>query len=58
LLPLDLAKVIARLPNILARLEALDAEGDFLADDDRSRPHQVDDFRSRFAAEIRRAVKC
>jgi hypothetical protein len=53
LLPLDLAKVIARLPRLLARLAALDHDGDYRADNDRSRPRQVDNFRSRFASEIR-----
>lgn len=56
LLPLDLADAIARLPRILARLAAIDAEGDCLSEKDRSRPHQVDDFRSRFAAPTRIAV--
>lgn len=56
LMPLDLAQVIKRFPRILARLAALDAEGDHLADDDRSRPRQLDDFRSRFAARVRKAA--
>ena len=56
LLPLDLADAIARLPRILARLASIDAEGGWLSEKDRSRPHQVDDFRSRFVAPIRIAV--
>jgi hypothetical protein len=55
-MPLDLADVIARFPRILTRLSTIDAEGDYLAHDDRSRPHQLDDFRSRFAARIRKAA--
>ena len=57
LMPLDLADLIARFPRILSRLSELDAEGDFLADHDRSRPHQVDDFRSRFASRVKRVSK-
>ncbi len=49
LLPLDLANVISRLPLIITRLHALDAQKR-RAPNDRSRPHQVDDFRSRFAS--------
>jgi len=56
LMPLELADVIKRFPQILARLVALDTEGDHLADDDRSRPHQVDDFRSRLVARLKRAA--
>ena len=52
LMPLDLANVIRRFPRILARLAALDPEGDFLADNDRSRPRQLELFRSRFASRI------
>jgi hypothetical protein len=53
LLPLDLPRALARLPAILARLDALDADGDYRHERDRSKPHQVDDFRSRFAPRIR-----
>lgn len=56
LMPLDLAALFQRFPRILARLAALDAEGDHLADEDRSRPHQLDDFRSRFASRVRKAA--
>lgn len=56
LLPLDLTNAIARLPRILARLAAIDAEGERRNQKDRSRPHQVDDFRSRFATSIRKAA--
>jgi hypothetical protein len=55
LMPLDLADVIKRFPRILARLDALDAEGHYLADDDRSRPRQLDEFRSRFSSSVRKA---
>jgi hypothetical protein len=53
LLPLDLAHAIALLPRMLARLHTLDSAGEYRAERDRSRPHQVDDFRSRFASSIR-----
>jgi hypothetical protein len=56
LMPLDLAALCQRFPKILARLAMLDAEGHQLADEDRSRPRQVDDFRSRFASSIRKAA--
>jgi hypothetical protein len=56
LMPLDLADIIARFPHILSRLSAIDTEGDYLADDDRSRPRQLDDFRSRFASRVRKAA--
>lgn len=56
LLPLELADVVKRLPRILARLAAIDAEGDGRAGDDRARPHQVEDFRSRYARRVRRAA--
>lgn len=52
LLPLDLAALIERLPWILERLAALDREADGRARDDRSRPRQVDDFRSRYEGEL------
>jgi len=55
-MPLDLADIIARFPHILSRLSAIDTEGDYLADDDRSRPRQLDDFRSRFASRVRKAA--
>lgn len=54
--PLELADVIKQLPDIILRLEALDARGDALAASDRSRPHQVDDFRSRFVAAKQKAA--
>jgi len=56
LLPLDLAEVIVSLPHILMRLAAIDGEDEHLEDDDRSRPRQVDDFRSRFSSHVRRAA--
>ena len=46
LLPLDLAAAIARLPAMLVRLAALDADGKYRSDADRSKPRQVDDFRA------------
>jgi hypothetical protein len=55
LLPLDLANVIFHLPHIITRLHVLDAQKRRAADD-RSRPHQVDDFRSRFALPAKRAA--
>lgn len=55
LLPLELPDVIARLPHLIQRLAALDAAADDLSDDDRSRPRQVDIFRSRFPSHIARA---
>jgi hypothetical protein len=51
-LPLDFADLIDRLPNILKRLAKLDAKGNNPAKGDRSRPHQVSDFRSRFTSSI------
>jgi hypothetical protein len=48
LLPLDLPDVISRLPSIVARLAALDVRRKRNPDHDRSQPHQVNDFRSRF----------
>jgi hypothetical protein len=53
LLPLDLPRALALLPDILARLDALDAIGKYRNPYDRSKPSQVDDFRSRFASRIR-----
>jgi hypothetical protein len=55
-MPLELATVIARFPQILARLAALDEEGDHVALDDRSRPHQLELFRSRYASRVRKAT--
>jgi hypothetical protein len=54
LLPLELRDVIARLPSLIERLAALDADGNCRAQNDRSRPHQVADFRSCFAARLAR----
>lgn len=48
LLPLDLNHALARLPAIVTRLAKLGSENRRCADNDRSRPHQVDDFRARF----------
>lgn len=45
-LPLDLAAAIDRLPAMLVRLDALDADGKYRSSDDRSKPRQVDDFRA------------
>jgi hypothetical protein len=56
LMPLELANLVARFPRILARLSALDEEGDHLAAGDRSRPRQLDLFRSRFASRVRKAA--
>lgn len=56
LLPLDLATLIDRLPRVLARLDAIDAALDNRADDDRSRPRQVERFRSRYGSQIRTAA--
>lgn len=56
LLPLDLTRVIACLPNLIARLAALGSDNRHTPDGDRSRPHQVDDFRSRLAALARKAA--
>lgn len=53
LLPLSLADVIKRLPNVLDRFAAMQNEGDDVADDDRSRPRQLDDFRSRHASLVK-----
>jgi hypothetical protein len=47
-----LADVIKRLPDILTRLATMYEEGDDVAADDRSRPRQVENFRSRFASRI------
>jgi hypothetical protein len=52
LLPLDLSDLLGRLPHIIARLAALDAERGRRAPDDRSRPRQIDDFRSRYASHL------
>jgi len=56
LMPLDLANVIQRFPRILARLAALDLEGDCVADNDRSRPRQLELFRSRFSSHVSRTA--
>jgi|HubBroStandDraft_1064217.scaffolds.fasta_scaffold351781_2 hypothetical protein len=56
LMPLDLAAVLKRFPRILARLAALDPEGDDRSDDDRSRPRQLEHFRSRFAPCVSKAA--
>lgn len=56
LLPLELAELIARLPRLVVRLARLDADGGALADHDRSRPRQLDDFRSRFASHLAKAA--
>jgi hypothetical protein len=55
-MPLDLAAVLKRFPRLLARLATLDPEGDDRSDDDRSRPRQVDHFRSQFASCVRKAA--
>lgn len=49
LLPLDLNEIADRLPNIMHRLDALDAMGTSRADKDRSRPRKVEGFRQRYA---------
>jgi hypothetical protein len=54
--PLDLAELIVRLPKLLARFARLDADGEYRADEDRSRPLQVDDFRSRFEPHVAKAA--
>jgi hypothetical protein len=56
LLPLELPDVISRLPSIVGRLAALDARNKPNPDHDRSRPRQVDDFRSRFIARAKAAA--
>lgn len=53
LLPLSLAELIAHLPGILKRLAALDAGSDARRQEDRSRPRQVERFRSRFEPQLR-----
>jgi hypothetical protein len=57
LLPLELAALVKRLPDLIARLTALDAEGDARARDDRSRPRQVDAFRLSYAPRIRQVAR-
>jgi hypothetical protein len=57
LLPLELAAVVKHLPHLLARLAALDAVGSDRSTADRSRPRQIDSFRSRYAPCIRRAAR-
>ena len=52
LLPLDLSQLLARLPHLIARLVALDAEGERRSPEDRSRPRQIDDFRMRYASHL------
>jgi hypothetical protein len=54
--PFDLAEPISCLPNILIRFARLDADGNYLSATDRSRPHQIADFRSRFSASIQHAA--
>jgi hypothetical protein len=56
LLPLELAELVARLPHLIARITALDAEGEHRAPNDRSRPRQVNAFRASYASRIRRAA--
>jgi hypothetical protein len=53
LLPLDLARLIARLPHLLVRL---DVRRKPTGDDDRSRPRQLDDFRSQFRSRLSEAA--
>jgi hypothetical protein len=53
LLPLNVHNIAAHLPNLLTRIAAMD--GKRRAQRDRSRPHQVDDFRSQFASKTRAA---
>lgn len=57
LLPLSLSEAVARLPRIVARLAALNAEGERRDEADRTRPRQVDGFRSRYASHIE-VAKC
>lgn len=47
LLPLDLPNLVARLPSIIMTLDALHPRRSDRPDD-RSRPRQLDDFRTRF----------
>lgn len=56
LLPLELSELVARLPRLIARLAALDAEAEGRAPHDRSRPRQLDVFRASYALRIRRAA--
>jgi hypothetical protein len=56
LLPLELSDVISRLPRIIERLAALDTPRKSHPDRDRSRPRQVDDFRSRFVLPEKQAA--
>lgn len=56
LLPLDLRTLVQRLPKLLARLAAMDTLGHDRAANDRSRPRQVDDFRSRFFSQLQAAT--
>jgi hypothetical protein len=56
LLPLDLRALIQRLPMLLARLAAMDTPGQGRASNDRSKPRQVDEFRSRFFSQIQAAA--
>ena len=52
LLPLNLANVNKHLPSIIDRLSAMQNEGDRRSDNDRARPHQLDNFRSRYASHV------
>ncbi len=56
LLPLELAELVSRLPRLIARLAALDADGGDRAPDDRSQPRQVGAFRASYASRIQRAT--
>lgn len=56
LLPLELSNAIHCLPNIVARLVAIDRIGTWRDPADRSLPRQVDDFRSRFASRLAHAA--
>jgi hypothetical protein len=54
--PLDLKTMLERWPRLLARLAALDSELSPYAREDRSRPRQVERFRTWFGAELRSAA--
>lgn len=53
LLPLGLHELLERLPTLIVCLDTADQPADARSDDDRSRPRQIDDFRSALPARLR-----
>jgi hypothetical protein len=56
LLPLGLHELLAHLPEIILRLDEVDAPGEFRSDLDRCRPSQIHDFRHALPQRLRDAA--